>query len=639
MKIKLPETAIEFFNLIPTDPKENIEFRAEFLSECAVDEGLRKVYFKFCQDYKPIIFNTAFFTFDPQNRVNYPFILWPHQIPAVETLDKCIQEGKNVGINKTRKQGASEICCKLFVANCLLYEFNNFIVGSRKEDLVDNMGDQTTLFAKVDNALDCLPTWWQQLVGYDKKRNRKKMVVEIPATSSAIIGETTNESFSAGSRATAMLLDEFGRVDTSIAKSIDGSVKDVSNCIIYSSTHWLGPNHTFNKALQRPTTDVVSLMWYDNPRERKGLYKTEKPGEYELIDKSYYQGKKIIVLDDIHQLDPNEENPQIVVDGLRSYPSPYRSPWFDLENLDRIDDRRDFICNICASPHGSADAPFDSGMLEEIRKNTIRPPDYSGELDGVTFIPDYGRNRLKWWGTLVRGRPNQRHNYIIAVDPSYGLGSANSAIEIIDVNLWEQVGEFVDAYTEPPDLADLVSDLAEWIGGVTVPFVIWECNAGCGTRFTDRIVDLDYPNLYTQRREDSKTRKMVKKWGWSSNTKAKENIIAQLATALSNGLRQKNEPRLIIHGEELLDELCDYIFKEGGTGIVQSSRADLGTGAQERHGDRGIAMALCVLGLKEQNKGNVIDVREPPFGSFEYYRRKYEKQEAANKRKYKRYLF
>jgi hypothetical protein len=210
---------------------------------------------------------------------------------------------------------------------------------------------------------------------------------------------------------------------------------------------------------------------------------------------------------------------------------------------------------------------------------------------------------------------------------------------IIDVNLSEQVGEWVDAYTEPDNLADFVVDLAEWVGGVTYPFVIWEANAGCGTKFTDRIVALDYPNLYTQRREDSKTRKKVKKWGYRSNTKAKEDLLGQLSTALSNGLRQKNEPRLTIHSEELLDELSDYVFKEGGTGIVQSSRADLGTGAQERHGDRGIAMALCVLGMKEQEQGKVTDIREAPFGSFEYWRKREEKEEAINKKKYRRFLY
>jgi hypothetical protein len=289
-------------------------------------------------------------------------------------------------------------------------------------------------------------------------------------------------------------------------------------------------------------------------------------------------------------------------------------------------------------------------MLEEIKKKDIRPPDYEGELEYIqfisipqtfnhNFIPDGGQKRLKWWGTLIKGRPNQRHNYIIAVDPSYGLGSANSAVMIIDVNLSEQVGEWVDAYTEPDNLADFVVDLAEWIGGVNKPFVIWEANAGCGTKFTDRIVALNYPNLYTQRREDSKTRKKVKKWGYRSNTKAKEDLLGQLSTALSNGLRQKNEPRLTIHSEELLDELSDYVFKEGGTGIVQSSRADLSTGAQERHGDRGIAMALCVLGLKEQPKGDYEEQVTPVRGSFMSRMREWEAQEKEKKKYERRFLY
>ena len=367
------------------------------------------------------------------------------------------------------------------------------------------------------------------------------------------------------------------------------------------------------------------------------LFKDQKPKK--ILVKNLPEHLRSIFLNSIQEYDPNSDKAQIVADGLKSYPSPYRSPWFDLRNLDRLDDRRDFICNVCASPHGSADSPFDSGMLEEIRKKDIRPPDYEGELDGITFYSDTGQNRLKWWGTLVRGRPNQRHNYIIAVDPSYGLGSANSAIEIIDVNLGEQAGEWVDAYTDPADLADFVSDLAEWIGGVTYPFIMWECNAGCGTKFTDRIVSTNYPNLYTQRREDSKTRKKVKKWGWRSNSKEKERVIAQLSTALNNGLRQRNEPKLIIHSKELLDELSDYVFKEGGTGIVQSSRADLNTGAQERHGDRGIAMSLCVLGLKEQEKGDLVDIKTPPFGSFEYFKRQHEKQKEIDKRKRRKFIF
>lgn len=255
------------------------------------DTKLQQIFLEMCRLYKPILFNSVFWTFNPKRRWNIPFILRPHQIPAVVTLDECIQKGHDVGINKSREEGASEICCKLFAANCLLYEYNNFIVGSRKEDLVDHAGDPTTLFAKVDNVFNCLPSWWKRLCGYDSSIHRKNLILEIPMMSSSIVGETTNESFSAGSRATAMLLDEFGRVDPSVAESIEGSVHDVTDCVIYSSTHWLGLGHPFNKALKKESTTVVELMWYSNPEKAWGLYNTSEPGIVELLDVDYYKEK------------------------------------------------------------------------------------------------------------------------------------------------------------------------------------------------------------------------------------------------------------------------------------------------------------------------------------------------------------
>jgi hypothetical protein len=116
------------------------------------------------------------------------------------------------------------------------------------------------------------------------------MGLNIPATNSSFAGETTNENFGAGSRGTALLLDEIGRVELAIAESIEGSVHDVADCVIYSSTHWLGLNHTFNKVLKKPSTEIINLLWYDNPDgEAEGLYKTPEPGVIELIDVEYYQ--------------------------------------------------------------------------------------------------------------------------------------------------------------------------------------------------------------------------------------------------------------------------------------------------------------------------------------------------------------
>ncbi|KKL50964.1 hypothetical protein LCGC14_2300240, partial [marine sediment metagenome] len=281
-----------FFDVIPTELEENCEFRIKLHSWLATDQKAQDAFLGMCRAYIPIAFNTSFFTLNPQKRPaerNQPFILRPIQVPAVETMCACIDEGRDVGLNKSRKQGASELSCKVFAAKALLDELSHFILGSRKEDLVDKSGDLYTLFAKVDNVMTYLPSWWKKQCGYNTKDDRTHLLMRIPYNNSRISGEATNESFGAGSRSTAILLDEFGRVDYTVAKAIEGSVHDVSNCVMYSSTHWLGQNHEFNLRLQSPTTTVIQLMWHENPEENMGLYTTSEPGKIQIVDLPYYR--------------------------------------------------------------------------------------------------------------------------------------------------------------------------------------------------------------------------------------------------------------------------------------------------------------------------------------------------------------
>jgi hypothetical protein len=634
MKIKIPDNPIAFFKSIPTDPKENINWRIELNKLCAVDRKAQAVVLYVCKEYIPNFFNSVAWTLNPWTRVNHPFILRPRQIPAVETLNECIITGHDVGINKSREEGASEICCKLFAAHALLHEYSNFIVGSRKKELVDNFGDFYTLFAKIDNVFECLPSWWLELCGYNPKNNRKDMLLTIPSNNSSIVGETTNESFSAGSRATALLLDEFGRVDASTATAIEGSVHDVSPCIIYSSTHWLGSGHCFNQCLTKATTTVVELLWYNNPTKNQGLYTSPEPGKFEIIDKDYYSNtdlEEAIVLTNISDYDVETERVQFVADGCGNLPKPLRSPWHDYQQRRREGNRRDFISNIWATPLGASETPFDHEMLQRIKSKDIRHPDYIGDIkfkqysnglispDEVYFEHQGGFGKLKWWGRLPYGRPDQRHNYIIAVDPSYGLGSANSAAVIYDRNTSEQVGAWTDANTKPEALADLMVALAYWCGGINPAYIIWDTGGGCGSMFTNRLVFHRYPYVYTQKREDSKTRKITKKWGFMcTGTKVKDALLGELGVALSSGLIGNDEYKsIIIHDEELLSELFDYVFRESGAGAVVSKKADLSTGALERHGDRVIAAGLCVLACKEQFKGDWKTSINPPYGSFQ----------------------
>jgi len=654
MKINIPDNPKDFFNIIPADLKANIDFRIELHKMLAVDKKAQQVFMELCRRYIPIFFNSVAWTYNPWTRLNYPFVLRPAQLPAVETLDWCIENGYDAGINKSREEGASEICCKLFAAKTLLYEYSNFIVGSRKKELVDNFGDYYTLFAKIDNVFNCLPSWWLELCGYNPKNNRKDMLLTIPLNNSSIVGETTNESFSAGSRATALLLDEFGRVDASTATAIEGSVHDVAPCIIYSSTHWLGAGHCFNQCLTKATTKVVELLWYNNPVKNKGLYTSPEPGLLKILDTEYYKDKDVenaLLLGDISQYDVNEERVQFIVDGCKNLPKAFRSPWHDYQEQRRKGNKRDFISNIWATPLGASESPFDNNVLEEIKKRDIREPDYvgdiqfsqysNGRIDEESIYFSIGYGRLKWWGALPFGRPEQRHNYIIAVDPSYGLGSANSAMVIYDRNTYEQVGSWADANTKPEDLADITIALAYWVGGIRPTYVIWDTGGGCGSMFTNRVIFHRYPYIYTQRREDSKTRKLTQKWGWFGHGKAKDNLLGELGIALSCGLTDnKDEYKAItIHDKDLLDELFDYIFRDKGVGAVRALKADLGTGALERHGDRAIAAALCILACNEQPIGNWQTAINPPYNSFQARMNRVNEAEEKERFEKRKFLF
>ena len=82
----------------------------------------------------------------------------------------------------------------------------------------------------------------------------------------------------------------------------------------------------------------------------------------------------------------------------------------------------------------------------------------------------------------------------------------------------------------------------------------------------------------------------------------------------------------------------DYIFLENSD-MSLSSKADLTTGARERHGDRVIAVGLCVLGMKDQMEGNVGNIKEPPKNSFEYRFREWQAEQEKEKRKKRQFLF
>ena len=159
---KLFNTLEGFLGSVPRTTIENLEFRIDLHTLLAKDTGAQNVYLAMCLDAPQLAFDTLFWTYNPQKDAgerNQPFVLRPAQIPAVNTLHDGMLKGYDVGLDKSRKMGASEICAKLGLLQCLLVPETHGIIGSRKKEYVDNRGDPTTLFAKIDYAYEHLPTW------------------------------------------------------------------------------------------------------------------------------------------------------------------------------------------------------------------------------------------------------------------------------------------------------------------------------------------------------------------------------------------------------------------------------------------------------------------------------------------------
>ncbi len=609
---------IDLSNLhIPTDVVENIKFRAELHDWLAKDESAQKAYIALCKEFPHIWFDTCAWTYDPRAPIgerNKPFILRPQQVKALYSIKKGIDTGQDIGINKSRDEGATELLMKYITFLVLFVPDTTFLIGSRTEELVDKTGDTGTLFAKIDYTISHLPNWLAKRLHLERTFKHFRNL----DINSTIDGEATSENFGAGKRATAVILDEFGRVDPKVAKAISDTVKDISACIIVNSTHWYGSSHAFNTFIKRKDIIAVSLMWYDNPEKNKDIYY-----DYESKD----------------------------------WPSPLRSSWFDYEVTRRS--RRDVMMNIWGDPSGAAEQFFDGVVNETIRKKFVRTPTYEGNIqfdvkttnvilsDGSTKIVRKianerfvagGKTVLRWWGELrtVNGvlRPNQLHNYIIGIDVSFGTGASNSTAEIADRNTGELIGEYVTPDLPPAEFADAITALSHWIGGANNPFVIWERTGGHGINFGRRIMENGILNVYTKTTEDKKTRSRLNVYGWDNTGGAnstKLDLLERLQIALKEGLKESPDSRFIrVFSEELVNELDTYIFYASGE-LASSIDVDISTGARLRHGDRVIGLGLCVLGLLDQPTAVGALSKAPPWGSYAWRQQQRKNIEATKK--------
>lgn len=271
--------------------KEKLVTRLKITDACSRSNEA-KVYAMAACKADPIFFinNFCWTPNDKYEQYHFPFILFDFQEDYVRWLNDHIDNGKDGLVEKSREMGVTWLTTSLFLWKWLFNDNFNALIGSYKQELVDDRS-KDSLFGQVDYNLRSLPKW---MLPKKFKHNihRTSMKLVNPESSNIIKGDTMNPEFGRGSRRSVIFMDEGAHWE--YFQDAWDSCGDTTNCRITVSTP-LGYNAF--AALRNSGIDVKTLLWNLHPLKDQGWYEYEKSRRTDdalaqEIDISYNKSQK-----------------------------------------------------------------------------------------------------------------------------------------------------------------------------------------------------------------------------------------------------------------------------------------------------------------------------------------------------------
>ena len=599
--------------IVPKDPTQNLQWRADMLDAAEEDEALQDDLYTACSQSLLFFVNAFCFTlrvFESEGgksrqaeNQHLPYITWPIQDRHLERVEHAIDNGEELLTDKSRDMGATWNHIAVLCHRFLFRPYESHLLMSRKEDAVDQLDGRPgnyphgtlsapgTLFGKIDYVLSRLPVWMLPDV------TRKKLHIINLDNKARLDGESSNATAGSSDRRTSIFLDEMAKMDE--AESIKRSTRDVAACRLPCSTPH-GAGTAFSKWRLSGTIPVFILPWWEHPEKGAGRYvQQDDLGRWQI-----------------------------------------RSPWYDIEAEARTP--KELATEVDMDHVGSGDTFFESMVIEEHKKLFAKPcrrnmsilfnkktPD--ADIPSILVRRDLSHlvttpaGPWRIWATLTHNRPDQSRNYTIGVDISKGMGASNSVMSVMCNETREKIAEYADANTPPHELARQAVAACLWVGGKSRPLLIWENNGDPGFDFGRQIVRVfSYPNIFFDRQPGTIAEKRGKRYGWRSSPEKKAGALGLLRRAYSHG-------GIINHSEEALNEALTYVTYEGG-GIGPADYMEESANARQTHGDRVIADMLCLVGQSEAPH-NKATSPTPPERSVGHRMQQWKRNKKAARRK------
>lgn len=211
-------------------------------------------------------------TFDPRNAergmpTSMPFVLFPKQREFISWLH-ARWLGREDGLTeKSRDMGVSWLCVGFAVWMWCFHPGTVSGFGSRKEDLVDRIGDPDSLFWKARTFIDLLPGEFKP-AGYDSEKHAPFMRIINPETEAVIRGEA-GANIGRGGRCAIYFKDESAFYEQ--PEAIDAALSQTTNCQIDVSTP-NGEGNPFWRKRHGGRIKVFVFDWRDDPRKSQAWY-------------------------------------------------------------------------------------------------------------------------------------------------------------------------------------------------------------------------------------------------------------------------------------------------------------------------------------------------------------------------------